>query len=211
MKTPSELKFDLIVKHGFHSMLKPAGFKRKGNNFYRQLKDLGHIVNIQKSQWGSKNDIKFTINSGIFSPEYWRGLFYNQRKEMPVYPTEPECLVRKRIGALRGQGDTWYEVDVNTDEVDLVADMRENVEQYILPWFNGIQSTQDFITLIKQEKLVFYPIGKLVVFGELKMFDDAKSEYLKLLGESKRNPEWTTMIRDYGHKYGISTSEDKAS
>ena len=33
MKTPTEVKFDKIVKVGFHEVLKPLGFKKKGNNF----------------------------------------------------------------------------------------------------------------------------------------------------------------------------------
>lgn len=207
MKSASELKLDLIVKEGFHAALKPVGFRKKGNNFYRQLKDLGHIVNIQKSQWGSKNDIQFTINCGIFSPEYWRGLSYNEGKEVPEYPVEPSCLLRKRIGELRHKGDTWYEVNEIADETNLIDGMKENIDQYILPWFNKIQSTQDFITVIKQENRVCYPIGKLIVFGELKMLDDAKSEYQKLLGESKWSPEWTKMVQQYGRKYGIEIEQ----
>ena len=203
MKTPAELKFATIVKHGFHAILKPEGFKRKGNNFYRQLPDLGHIINIQKSQWGSKRDIKFTINNGIFSPEYWRGQFHNQGKALKTFPTEPECLIRARIGALRNQNDTWYEVDESSDLVNLIAEMHENVKQYILPWFANVASTQDLITLLKQRKRADYPLGKLIVFGELKMYEEAKSEFQQLIDSASNNAYFQTTINEYGQKYGL--------
>ena len=38
MKTSTEVKFDNIIKQGFHEILKPKGFKKKGNNFYLKLK-----------------------------------------------------------------------------------------------------------------------------------------------------------------------------
>lgn len=101
MKTISEIKFDSVIKEGFKNLLKPLGFKKKANNFDLQLEGIGQIINIQKSTWGTKNSISFTINTGLFLPEYWREMIYNQGKEVPSFPTEPECIIRKRIGALK--------------------------------------------------------------------------------------------------------------
>lgn len=120
MKTLTQIKFDSIIKCGFHEILKPLGFKKKAHNFYIQLEDIGQIINIQKSQWGSKDCISFTINTGIFVPEYWLGLDYNKNKELPKYPTEPECFIRKRIGEIRQQNDTWYKIEDDTDEKKLL-------------------------------------------------------------------------------------------
>ena len=204
MKTPTELKFDQIIKRGFHEVLKPEGFKKRGNNFYRQLSDLGQIINIQKSQFYSKDQIHFTINTGIFVPEHWRGLSYNAGKELPTFPTEPECLIRKRIGSLRDQHDTWYDVDERTNEEKLIVEMRENVERYILPYFNSIKSRQDFLSVIKKEKLIFHPLGGLIVYGELNMIDEAKAEYQRMLDDKKWNPSFLQTIKEYGQKYGVS-------
>ena len=74
MKTKAEMKFDRLMKEGFHDLLKPLGFKKKASNFYLQTQDLGHIINIQKSSFYSKEKIHFAINIGIFLPQYWSGL-----------------------------------------------------------------------------------------------------------------------------------------
>ncbi len=204
MKTPAELKFELIIKQGFHEYLKPKGFKRKGNNFYEQLQDLGHIINIQKSEFYSKDHINFTINTGIFIPEHWRGLFYNEGKALPSFPSEPDCLIRKRIGDLRNRDDTsWYDVIEETDENKLVEQMRENLERFILPYFDRIKSRQDFLGLIGQEAPIIEPYGRLIVYGELQMSKEAKTEYERLLKAKKWNSTFLETIKEYGQKYGV--------
>jgi hypothetical protein len=67
MKTISEIKFDKVIKDGFHEILKSLGFKKKANNFYLKLDTIGQIINVQKSAFGNKDCISFTINTGILS------------------------------------------------------------------------------------------------------------------------------------------------
>ncbi|OKL40144.1 DUF4304 domain-containing protein [Pontibacter flavimaris] len=202
MKTATEIKFDKIVKVGFHEILKPLGFKKKGNNFYLQLENLGQIINIQKSSYNSKDHISFTINTGIFLPEYWKGLFYNQDKKVPVFPTEPECLLRKRIGGLRGQTDTWYDIDASTDESGLISEMRTNLEKYILPYFKKLNTKEALLDFLESEKLIVAPLAKLIVYGESNQFDRAKAEYITILKE-KKNPHFLETVKEYGQKYGL--------
>jgi len=202
MKTPTEIKFDTIIKQGFHEVVKPKGFKKKSNNFYLQLPELGQIINIQKSSFYSKDKIHFTINTGIFMPHHWKGLFYNQGKELPTFPTEPECLIRKRIGELRKQHDTWYDVEEKSDEVKLISEMRDNLEQFILPYFSMVSTIDDVLSLVDTEKLHLQPLGKLIIYGELRLVDKAKAEYDRMFQE-KLNPHFLETVKEYGQKYGI--------
>ena len=71
MKTDTQIKFDTIVKEGFTPLLKPLSFKKKALNYYRQLSEVGHIINIQKDRYSHRNHIKFRINIGIFEPKFW--------------------------------------------------------------------------------------------------------------------------------------------
>lgn len=48
MKSPIQTAFDELIKNSFHTTLKPLKFKKKGLNFYRNLSEIGHIVQIQK-------------------------------------------------------------------------------------------------------------------------------------------------------------------
>jgi len=202
MKTETEKKFDKLIKEGFHEILKPLGFKKKANNFYLQREGLGQIINIQKSTWYSKDHIHFTINTGLFLPEYWMGLIYNHGKEMPVFPGETQCLIRKRIGAIRNQHDTWYDLNEKTDEDSLIMEMRANLTKYILPYFESTKTKAAFLNMLDNEKLILAPLGKLITYAELKQFDKARSEYLKILKE-KSNPYFLETVKEYGKKYGL--------
>lgn len=205
MKTTAELKFDRIIKEGFHEILKPLGFKKKGNNFYLQLPELGQIINIQKSAYYSKEKIHFTINTGIFIPEYWLAFYNFHDGTPPVFPTEPECLVRKRIGNLRNQKDTWYDITEATDENGMISEMKENLELFILPYFNNLKTINQFLELIETENLLSRAYDKLIVYGEFKLSDKAQNEYDKLLKET-RNPYTLESIKEYGQKYGLTVS-----
>ncbi len=180
MKTEAEMKFDRIMKQSFHEVLKPLGYKKKINNFYIQRQGFGQIINIQKSVWRTKNDINFTINIGLFLPEYWAGMIYNQGKPIPIFPTEPECVIRKRIGHLRKQHDIWYDITEKTDESILIAEMRMNLDKFILPYFNTNNSKEEILKTLDKEIQILAPLSKLVVYGELKQIDKAK-----LLPETK--------------------------
>lgn len=205
MKTAAELKFDRIIKEGFQEILKPLGFKKKGNNFYLQLPELGQIINIQKSAAYSKDKIHFTINTGIFIPEYWLAFYNFHDGTLPKYPTEPECLARKRIGKLRNQNDTWYDINEATDENGLIGEMKENLGLFILPYFNNLKTINQFLEIIETENLLSGACDKLIVYGEFKLGDRAQKEYDKLLNET-RNPYTLESIKEYGQKYGLTMS-----
>jgi len=55
MKPETQEKFDKIIKESFIEILKPLGFKKKANNFYLQLEKIGHIINIQKSCYSTRD------------------------------------------------------------------------------------------------------------------------------------------------------------
>lgn len=206
MKTLSEIKFDKIIKVGFQEILKPLGFKKKSNNFYLKLDTIGQIINVQKSSFGNKDNIRFNINTGIFVPEYWLA-FYNFRdKGFPEYPTEPECLIRKRIGELRNQHDTWYDIKERTDEQQLIDEMKKNVTNFILPYFDRVNSSEKMLQELDNSNMLMTPLGKLIVYGEFKQFDKAKREY-EWLVNNKINPQFLLTVKEYGLKYGLENSE----
>jgi hypothetical protein len=201
MKTKAEYIFDKVIKDCFHKTLKPLGFKKKGNNFYLPLPELGQIINVQKSSYGSKTNISFTINTGIFIPEYFLAV-YAYENEIPDYPIEPVCAVRQRIGELRGENDKWYEINDNTNEQVLLAQMQENLDQFILPYFAKLSTRALLIQALDASQLPLPILGKLMLYGELKEFEKAKQEYA-LVTASTRNIRVLTDAKELMAKYGL--------
>lgn len=202
MKTDAQLKFDKIIEI-FRETLKPLGFKKKANNFYLQLSEIGQIINIQKSQSSNSSNILFTINIGIFEPKFWLQIYdYQHTKTIPNYPTEPECLIRKRIGELLNKGDIWYKIDNETDIKDLTFQIKETIKEYILPFFNGLSDVKKIIEKSKQTPdLIVSKRAQMIFYAEYGLMTEAREIYKDLLQNA--NPLALSAIKRDGQKYDL--------
>jgi hypothetical protein len=202
MKTESEEKFDKIVK-AFHLRLKPLGFKKKGNNFYLQKVGFGQHINFQKSPWRTKDDISFTINTGVFLPSFWSTHFdYNVGKPIPEFPSETECILRRRIGQLMNELDTWWDVNEKTNLDELTSLQLSLLDKVILPHFDFIKTLDNVKDLVNQQPYPgIPPTEKMVALGELGDNKNAQVEYDKLKHEFRYNKEWLDRADKYAKKY----------
>jgi len=204
MKTDTQIKFDTIVKEGFTPLLKPLSFKKKALNYYRQLSEVGHIINIQKDRYSHRNHIKFRINIGIFEPKFWAVRYdFKHTGQVPDYPTEPVCLIRKTINDLRGRKDLWYEIHNYTDEQKLIKEIQEDIQQYILPFFDQLDSVEKiFSALEKDPYLLDMPFAPLIFYGEYGKAEKAQAVYNELLKDV--NPLAERTLKGYAKKYGLN-------
>ncbi|WP_088161854.1 DUF4304 domain-containing protein [Sphingobacterium sp. G1-14] len=202
MKTETQEKFDRIIKESFIEILKPLGFKKKANNFYLQLEKIGHIINIQKSYYSTKDDIRFTINVGIFSPEYWLACFNYHNKDVPAYPSEPECMIRERISGMKGLRDIWYNITPMTDIEELITEMKYNISSFILPFFEKLNTVQKLINELEASETLLHTAAKMMFFTELKLLDKARVEYRKISKENY-NRHQIARLKEYAEKHGL--------
>jgi len=199
MKTDTQIKFDTIVKEGFTPVLKPLSFKKKALNYYRRLAEVGHIINIQKSSYGDRDNIKFRVNLGVFEPRFWAGSHIGQ---LPDYPTEPVCLIRKTINDLRGRKDLWYEIHNYTDEQKLIKEIQEDIQQYILPFFDQLDSVEKILSALeKDSNLLGITFDLLIFYAEHGQKEKAQTVYNQLL--QKVNPLAKPTLEGYAKKYGL--------
>ena len=200
MKTDTQIKFDTIVKESFTPLLKPLSFKKKALNYYRQLSEVGHIINIQKSIYSHRNHIRFRINIGIFEPKFWS---VSHTGQVPNYPTEPVCLIRKTINDLRGRKDLWYEIHNYTDEQKLIKEVQEDIQNYILPFFDQLDSVEKILSALeKDSNLLGISFDLLILYGEYELREKAQAVYHQLL--QKVNPLAEQNLKSYAKKYGLN-------
>jgi hypothetical protein len=130
----NELKstFNKILSNNVLPYLKTLDYKKQGNNFryYDKIENFGKIVNFQKNQYAQ---IKFTINIGIYIPEFEYN-FYKIPKISNEKFTEPICSIRKRIGALKDGTDKWYELNDETNINNLIKEIENDIKNYIIPF-----------------------------------------------------------------------------
>lgn len=178
MKTKTQQSFELIIKDSIHTILKPLGFKKKGLNFYRDLSEIGHFIQIQKSQSSTSNEIKFTINIAIFEAKFYLACY---GKELPAYPTEPECLVGKRISDFLKENNHWFFINENTNTEELTLTLQQYLLKDILPFFEKYSCLDNLKSGLLNKDLQVHPYQQMIFFAEHKDIATAKSHYEHLL------------------------------
>lgn len=203
MKTKAEIKFEDIIKTCFHEKLKTLNFKKKANNFYRDLGETGHIINVQKSMFRSKENISFTVNIGIFSPVFWNSEFnFKGDPEPPKYPTEPVSIIRKRFGAFIGAQDKWYELNEQTNIGPIKKEISEVLEEKILPYFEKIKTNQALLKYLEEEQQNQHSnYLKFIMYGELGLRDKLHEIYPILINACTKHQ--MDRIKERARKYRI--------
>ncbi|MBS9768063.1 MAG: DUF4304 domain-containing protein [Flavobacteriaceae bacterium] len=196
MKTQCEIEFEEIIK-SVRAILKPLQFKKQRNNFYRELDDIGQLINFQKSSFGSKDDIIFTINIGIFDPKHWH--FFN-KSDISNFPKEYECVLRKRIGYLKANTDIWYCIN---EEKDLQNTIISDITAFVLPFFEMLNSAKKLLEFMDTNTIDnVSDMNKMKFFIAHNQMDKAKKMYEKLL-ENSEIEEFTSRIIEYEQKYQL--------
>jgi hypothetical protein len=132
--------FTRAVTLRIQDVLKPAGFRKKGmSNFKRELTDVVHFVQVQKSQKSTKDSAVVTINLGIYS-----FLVGDREGYKNVEPELAACHWRKRLGRfLPKPEDKWWEL--NNEESSRIAgeEICALLKEKALPELEQFSSTSE--------------------------------------------------------------------
>ncbi|WP_144697435.1 DUF4304 domain-containing protein [Fictibacillus phosphorivorans] len=149
--------FKQIVKEVIAPTLKNHGFKKKGNNFARTFSEFSWTINVQSSSWNTSENLAFTINTGI-SVESLYGTYYQYVP--PKFPLEVDSVMRIRISELKSitdqHEDSWYKLTPVTILDDLTEQIKQDVENIIIPHFQQFQSVQDVIQGLEKREAQGY-------------------------------------------------------
>lgn len=127
--------------------LKDNDFKKRGNHFCKSNGEIGYCVNIQNDKWNDANQIRFTLNVGIFTGAFWLECEdFKNTGIIPTFPKEYECAIRYRIGGLLPvKEDKWYCITSGTDVMKLCSEIERDLTEYILPFFARYNTASDVI------------------------------------------------------------------
>lgn len=137
---PSLPKMDIQEKRKFifgkiADFLKENDYKKRGNHFFKRNGEIGYCVNIQNDKWNNADEIRFTLNLGIYTERFWHE-HYKHTGVAPSFPKEYECFVRKRIGRIMPTNeDRWYSITSDTDVMKLWTDIKHALTDYVMPFF----------------------------------------------------------------------------
>lgn len=126
---PSALEaFDALIRERISPLMREQGFRKQRNTFWIRGDGTWGVINFQKSQWNTRDYMRFTINVGVEADV----LRVDSRREQP--PHCATCSIDERIGALLGRGDTWWELRGPDDLVAVADEVEQALRACAIPF-----------------------------------------------------------------------------
>ncbi|MFI1770305.1 DUF4304 domain-containing protein [Thalassobellus citreus] len=197
-------KFEHLVINFFKPIFKENGFRIPALNFYKDCGEFRKIVQIQKSQFNSKTDLKFTMNIGIFDKLINEKI---SRFGIIKTPKPHDCALAKRIGKLLPEKlDKWYEINSKTSLEKLQLELESDLNNYLFPYLNKFEIIENVVSEYKEEKdpfIISKPIDLYYAIHQLNNGEKEKAEpivisyFLKWKGNQYWEEKITELITEY--------------
>lgn len=129
--------FKDLVNNYVHPYLKGKGFKKGNLNWNREVGEVVHVINIQKSQYNDSSSYSFTINVGVYL-EFVDKICWD--KSRPKIVSETACVARNRIGRLMRCGDIWWTIVPETEITQIKEEVINGIQNYVLPFLESNSS-----------------------------------------------------------------------
>ena len=142
-----------MIREDLGPWLRERGFRKRRNRFRRSGAAGWQVVDFQASAWGSRDDVRLTINLEVGVTE--------------LADADDYAHVQRRVGALIGDGhDQWWSFDATTDVPQLAAELRGVLEEHAFPWLEARASLDQLVALARNDPDHFprYALGR---FGML--------------------------------------------
>ena len=154
-------KFKKIIIEPLAFILKPLGFKRKGNIFSRATPDLTYYIGLQSSQSSTASVLKITLNIEIFSSKLCE-------LSDSSLPAQDQRHYHKRIGWFMDKpDDKWWLIDSEKNAALASVEINDLVANMVIPDFEKLKSTDDLHQMFKDGKSPGLTQGQMKHYLEL--------------------------------------------
>jgi len=154
--TAKEIQIEFIKTY-LKPTLKLYGYKTSGQTWWKNMNDFFIVINLQNSQWNSKEELSFCLNIGVALTERLadkekRKATYN---DMAVQTREDTYLPKERIEIKKDKGG-WlgYVITDTTNVQDFIDYFRIDLEDNILKRLDELKTLKDCVEFY--EKVEFW-------------------------------------------------------
>lgn len=203
---------DLIVelaKHFIHPVLRDSGFTRRLLRWQRRVGDFVDVIDFQPSRWNERTDAEFTVNLGVLLPFVYETCW---QSEVPKFPSDVDCTVRRRIGFLLTSGnrakakDRWWQLRAPSDLEVTGSQVLSCLTEVGLPFLDRVRSLEAVRNYLLEDKRLgqFTPSDEINLSIVLARLGDAASASKILSGVLQRHPAWQDRARGVAAKLQLS-------
>jgi len=126
--------------------LQPLGFERAAGRFVRQVDNLLHLIELQRSVGSSSRAIRFRINYGVLSVRVAE-FFGAATSELRSYDVQSSHWIDRAGPQDDPSGDGWWEVGVVGDLPEVASDVLHVLNQVVLPALDQLSSEDGLLQL----------------------------------------------------------------
>ena len=142
------LEFKTLVKEVVFPIFQEYGFKKNGNNFYRDINGIGQAINVQQSHWNTKDDKSFVFNFDLIDKEIYAEI---HKKNLPKFPKEYDCEIRLRLGNLMNKGDYWYNLSPQIDFLNIKEIIHQDLKTFAIPFIEKYSDPKKWLEFFEWE------------------------------------------------------------
>lgn len=129
------------IENGVYDVIKQYGFKRYGRTLHRFVSgDISQVINFQTGTRILAG--KMCVNLGIRVPECverkYRDIDNNCR-----YYKEYECNIRSRIGTIKNDRDTWFDLSQNPKKI--IKSIVKTIVKDVLPVYDKLSTRENIL------------------------------------------------------------------
>jgi hypothetical protein len=137
--------------------LKEHGYKTSGRNWWKNMGDFFIKINLQNSQYNSKEELSFCLNIGVAlteklaDKEKKKATHFDKATHLreDAYLTQERQQIKKEKGGWLG-----YKITERTNLNDFIADFKIDLENNILSQLNQLKTLKDCVVFY--ENFVFW-------------------------------------------------------
>lgn len=137
-----------FIKTYLKPTLKEHGYKTSGQTWWKDMDDFFIVINLQNSQWNSKEQLSFCLNIGIALTEK---LADKDKKKATYFDLATQA--RENVYLPRGRQEIkiskggWlgYKVTDTTNITDFISDFKIDLEDNILKILDSFKTLGDCV------------------------------------------------------------------
>ncbi|MBK8464605.1 MAG: DUF4304 domain-containing protein [Chloracidobacterium sp.] len=140
-----------FISNYLKAALKENGYRTSGNTWWRESRDFFFVINLQNSQWNSRNRLSFCLNIGpaltstLSDPKKRKASYF----DITVHHREDSFLSEARRKQPFHQGWLGYLITDSTELDRFTKEFSVDLENEILPNLHRLESLEDWMNFVK--------------------------------------------------------------
>ena len=155
MTTAKDIQTDFIKTY-LKPTLKEHGYKASGQTWWKDMGDFFIVINLQNSQWNSKEELSFCLNIGVALTEKLADK--EKRKatyfDLAIQLRENAYLTEERQQKKK-EKDGWlgYKISDTTNLNDFITEFKIDLEDNILRQLDQLKTLKDCVLFYEKFNL----------------------------------------------------------